>query len=114
VPEGRKKTAPTEDFEALEQKAAEVSQTLRLLAHDKRLLVLCRLVQEPELSVTDLCEEVHLSQSALSQHLAKLRADGLVTTRREGQTIYYRLADGRVASLLAALYDIYCAREARS
>jgi ArsR family transcriptional regulator, virulence genes transcriptional regulator len=97
-------------LEALEAKAQEVSQALRLLANDKRLLVLCRLVQERELSVGELGESVGLGQSALSQHLAKLRAEDLVTTRREGQTIYYRIADGRVAALLAALYEIYCAR----
>ena len=96
-------------LDQLEEKAAEVSQTLRLLANDKRLLVLCRLVEEPELSVTELGDDIGLGQSALSQHLAKLRVDGLVTTRREGQTIYYRLADDRVAALLSALYEIYCA-----
>lgn len=99
---------PTETIEALQEKAAEVSGTLRLLASDKRLLVLCRLALADEMSVTALGSEVGLSQSALSQHLAKLRAKGLVTTRREGQTLYYRIADERIGRLLQALYDIYC------
>ena len=105
---------PTDTIEILEDKAAEVSATLRLIANEKRLLVLCRLAQAGEMSVTALGEAVRLSQSALSQHLAKLRADGLVTTRRESQTLYYRIADERVGQLLNALYDIYCASPDRS
>ena len=104
----------TDTIERIEEKAAEVSATLRLIANEKRLLVLCRLAQAGEMSVTALGEAVHLSQSALSQHLAKLRADGLVTTRRESQTLYYRIADERVGQLLNALYDIYCAPPDRS
>jgi ArsR family transcriptional regulator, virulence genes transcriptional regulator len=102
---------PTPTIEFLEQKAAEVSATLRLLANEKRLLVLCRLAQAGEMSVTELGAAVGLSQSALSQHLAKLRADGLVTSRRQSQTVYYRIADGRVAALLDALHEIYCVPE---
>lgn len=105
---------PTDTIEILEDKAAEVSATLRLIANEKRLLVLCRLAQAGEMSVTALGEAVRLSQSALSQHLAKLRTDGLVTTRRESQTLYYRIADERVGQLLNALYDIYCASPDRS
>ena len=100
--------APERGLDALEERAAQVSGTLRLLANEKRLLVLCHLAKLGEMSVTELGAEVSLSQSALSQHLAKLRADELVTTRRDGQTIHYRIADERVAKLLAALYAIYC------
>jgi ArsR family transcriptional regulator, virulence genes transcriptional regulator len=100
---------PTDTIEFLEAKAAEVSATLRLLANEKRLLVLCRLALEGEMSVTALGEAVNLSQSALSQHLAKFRADGLVATRRQSQTLFYRIADERIGRLLTALYDIYCA-----
>ncbi len=96
------------DLNELEEKAAEVSGTLRLLANERRLLILCHLTQEAEMSVTALGEVIDLSQSALSQHLAKLREDGLVTTRRDGQTIYYRVADAKVGRLLSALYEIYC------
>jgi len=105
---------PTGSIESLEEKAAEVSATLRLLANDKRLLVLCRLALEGEMSVTALGRAVNLSQSALSQHLAKLRADGVVTTRRESQALFYRIADDRIGQLLGALYDIYCASPDRS
>ena len=99
---------------ALEKKAAEVSATLRLLANQRRLLLLCRLALEGEMSVTALGRAVNLSQSALSQHLARLRADGLVTTRRESQAIFYRIADDRIGQLLGALYDIYCASPTRN
>ena len=99
---------PNGNIESLEKKAAEVSATLRLLANQKRLLLLCRLAQESEMSVTKLGRVVNLSQSALSQHLAKLRADGVVTTRRESQALFYRIADDRIRQLLSALYRIYC------
>lgn len=105
---------PAEAIESLEVRAAEVAATLRLLANERRLLVLCRLVHAGEMSVTALGAAVGLGQSALSQHLARLRADGLVTTRREGQTLFYRIADDRVGRLLSALYDIYCAPSERS
>jgi ArsR family transcriptional regulator, virulence genes transcriptional regulator len=104
----------TDTIEFLEARASEVSATLRLLANEKRLLVLCRLVLEGEMSVTALGEAVNLSQSALSQHLAKLRADGLVATRRQSQTLFYRISDERIGGLLTALYDIYCAPPNRS
>jgi DNA-binding transcriptional ArsR family regulator len=93
----------------LEEKAREVSALLSLLANEKRLLALCQLSLAGEMSVTVLGEEIGLGQSALSQHLAKLRAEGLVATRREAQTLYYRIADPRIGKLLEALYDIYCA-----
>jgi DNA-binding transcriptional ArsR family regulator len=92
----------------LQQKSAEVAATLRLLANEKRLLVLCYLAEAGEMSVGPLGEAVGLSQSALSQHLARLRADRLVTARREGQTLYYRISDPRVGALLGALRGIYC------
>jgi ArsR family transcriptional regulator, virulence genes transcriptional regulator len=96
-------------FSELEEKAAEVADILRLLSNNRRLLMLCLLAKSGEMSVGALCQEVGLSQSALSQHLAKLRADNLVKTRRDAQTRYYSIADGRVGLLLEALYDIYCA-----
>jgi ArsR family transcriptional regulator, virulence genes transcriptional regulator len=99
----------TDTIEFLEAKAAEVSATLRLMANEKRLLILCRLALEGEMSVTPLGAAVNLSQSALSQHLARLRADRLVATRRQSQTLFYRIADERIGHLLTALYDIYCA-----
>jgi DNA-binding transcriptional ArsR family regulator len=91
-----------------ERKAAEAAALLKLLANENRLLILCRLVMEGELSVGGLVEEIGLSQSALSQHLAKMREEGLLATRREAQTVYYRIADPNAARLLALLKNIYC------
>ena len=90
--------------------AAKASQFLQLLGNERRLLVLCLLV-EGERPVTWLAEQVGLSPSALSQHLARLRADGLVATRRDSQTIFYRLADARTERLLSVLHELFCATE---
>lgn len=89
-------------------KVAEVSATLQLLANQKRLLVVCHLAIAGEMSVGALAEVVGLSQSALSQHLARLRAEDIVATRREAQVLHYRISDPRIQKLLEALYDIYC------
>ncbi|MBV1920546.1 MAG: metalloregulator ArsR/SmtB family transcription factor [Pseudomonadales bacterium] len=80
---------------------------LKQIANNNRLMVLCVLV-EGERSVGELNELVPISQSALSQHLAKLRDAGFVSTRRESQTIYYQLADPRVKVLLDSLYSMFC------
>jgi ArsR family transcriptional regulator len=93
--------------EIFEQGAAEAAQFLRLLAHEARLMVLCQLT-EGERSAGALQKSSGLSQSALSQHLARLREDGLVETRREAQTIYYSLHDQRVARLLETLAELFC------
>ena len=100
--------ATAKDISLLEDKAVEAAEFLKLLANPQRLLILCRLVVEREMSVGQLEEAGDLSQSALSQHLAKLRDDGLLATRREAQTIYYRIADKNVQRVLALLKDIYC------
>ena len=84
----------------------EAARVLGLLANSKRLLILCCLVEHDELNVTALASRVGLSQSALSQHLARLRYDGLVTYRRESQTLFYRVCDERAERLLAVLKDI--------
>jgi DNA-binding transcriptional ArsR family regulator len=96
------------DIALLEDKAAEAAEFLKLLANPHRLLILCRLVVEREMSVGALCEAVGLSQSALSQHLAKLREDRVLSTRRDAQTVYYSIADKNAARVLALLKDIYC------
>lgn len=90
----------------LESRAGEAAELLKLLANDQRLIILCRL-SDQELSVSELGEYVNLAQSALSQHLAKLRAQGLVATRREGQSIYYRLANPTAQKLVGALCELY-------
>jgi DNA-binding transcriptional ArsR family regulator len=94
-----------DDFEA---RAAEAARLLKLLANERRLLILCRLVAEREMSVGALSAAVELSQSALSQHLAKMREEGLVATRRDAQTVMYRIADRNVSRVLKLLKDIYC------
>ena len=88
--------------------AAEAVAVLKSIAHEGRLLVLCYLSEAGELSVGQLVGRIGLSQSALSQHLAKLRAEGLVATRKSSQTVYYRIAEPRVLTLLATLHGLYC------
>ncbi len=91
----------------MENSAREASTLMKALANDKRLMILCQLI-DGELTVGELAARIGLSQSAMSQHLAKLRHDDLVATRREAQTIYYSLADKRAARLIQLLYDMYC------
>ncbi len=90
----------------LEASAHSAVQLLKMLASEQRLKLLCRLF-ESEASVGDLALHAGLAQSAASQHLAKMRGEGLVDTRREAQTIYYRLADPAAAQVLGTLCDIY-------
>jgi DNA-binding transcriptional ArsR family regulator len=96
------------DPNRLAAKAGAAAGLLRTLANENRLMILCNLI-EGECSVGALGAAVGLSQSALSQHLAKLRADRLVATRREAQTIYYRLASAEATRVMQLLADIYCA-----
>lgn len=99
---------------AMQAKAGEASKLLKALANPQRLRVLCLLVAD-ELTVGELNERLpDLSQSALSQHLARLREEGLVTTRRESQQIWYRLLDGPACRVLETLHGIYCATRLRT
>ncbi|NCT69019.1 MAG: helix-turn-helix transcriptional regulator [Rhodanobacteraceae bacterium] len=95
------------DLDSMRRHADEAAALLKALANGQRLRILCMLV-DGEQSVGQLNEQLDLSQSALSQHLAKLREEGLVTTRREAQTIYYSLASGPAGHLIGALHEIYC------
>ena len=95
------------ETDALRTNAGHAASLLKLLANEQRLRVLCLLI-EGELSVGQINERVALSQSALSQHLAKLRAQKLVTTRRDAQTINYSLPGGPAKRLIGVLHDIYC------
>jgi ArsR family transcriptional regulator, virulence genes transcriptional regulator len=106
----RSKTLKSKAFnpEGLEKAAAEVAGVLSALANERRLMILCKLVEWGEANVNSLAETVGLSQSALSQHLAKMREEGLVTFRRESQTLWYRVADPRIENLLATLHTLYC------
>lgn len=81
---------------------------LGVLANDRRLLILCKLVEMGEATVGTLADEVGLSQSALSQHLARIREEGIVAFRRDAQTLWYRIADPKVEALLATLHRLYC------
>ena len=103
---------PAADTEALQHNAADVARLLRLLANERRLLLLCHLVGAGEMTVSTLAATVGLSQPALSQHLAMLREDGLVATRKVSQAVFYRLADPKVARLLEVLRDLYCPPQA--
>ena len=96
------------DTKRLIEQSAEAALLLRALGNEQRLLILCHLATEGELSVTALGERMSLSQSALSQHLARLRDEGIVAFRREAQTLHYRIADEKAARLLALLHDIFC------
>ena len=96
-------------LEQLKANAGEAAEFLQLLGNDKRLLILCELMMAGEMPVTALANAVGLSQSALSQHLAKLRAVELVQPRRESQTIYYSVSrDARVGRTLALLKQLFC------
>jgi DNA-binding transcriptional ArsR family regulator len=97
------------DPASMRRHAEEAAELLKALANAQRLRILCILV-EGERSVGELNEQLELSQSALSQHLARLREEGLVNTRREAQTIHYSLAEGPAGHLIAALHSIYCQR----
>ncbi len=96
------------DLNALAAQAAAAARMLKLIGNERRLLILCALVVHGELRVGELTAIVGLSQSALSQHLARLRADGLVAFRRESQVLHYRISDPRAARILRLLKAIYC------
>jgi DNA-binding transcriptional ArsR family regulator len=101
------------DIEELAEKASEVEAFLKALANKHRLMILCEL-GSGESSVTPLQQALGLSQSSLSQHLARLRADALVKTRRESQTIYYSLANDDVTRVIALLQQLFCADEGKT
>ncbi len=94
--------------QAMEEETAAIAGTLAALANRRRLMILCKLSEGGEASVTTLAEEVGLSPSALSQHLSKLRHEGIVGYRRDGQTLWYRIADARIDRLLGILHDVFC------
>lgn len=91
----------------LAQSAQSAAGFLKTLAHEGRLMILCHLGQG-EMSVGALEETLGMRQAAVSQMLARLRDEGLVTTRRQGKTIYYSLADERTRRMIALLYEFYC------
>lgn len=96
------------DFEKLLDQARKASELLKALSHEGRLLILC-LLAEGERSVSELEEIMQMPQAAVSQQLARLRFDRLVNTRRDGRVIYYSIASSEVATVIGALYDVFCA-----
>ena len=98
---------PELDLTQMAEQAGRAAELLKALANENRLLILCNLVGR-ELSVGEILTKVPLSQSALSQHLALLREEDLVSTRREAQVIYYSLADARASQLIELLYRMFC------
>ena len=106
----RKPSTPPIDPESMRAHAGDAARLLKALGNENRLMLLCLLV-EGERSVGELNARLELSQSALSQHLAVLRQDALVTTRREAQTIYYSLVEGPAQRIIDTLHGIYCAGE---
>ena len=98
-------------IEALADQADNVARLLKLLGNSNRLRILCELVDGPDKSVNCLADRLGISQSALSQHLAKMRDDGLIKGRRDAQTIYYSLSDRNAEKLLSVLKDLYCKTE---
>ena len=101
------------DLGLFEESAGRAAALLRLLSNEKRLMVLCQLA-DGELSVGEIQSRVDLSQSALSQHLALLRDEGVVATRRESQTIYYRVADHAAMRIIQTLAELFCPPEMRT
>lgn len=95
------------DFDAMQRNASDAVNLLKGLANESRLMIMC-VLSEGEVSVGQLNQRIKLSQSALSQHLAVLRDQELVQTRRESQTIYYRLSDTAAISIIKLLHNVYC------
>ena len=87
---------------------AKAMQTLSALANEQRLQILCLLAQDWEMTVGQLNAELDLSQSALSQHLKKLKDQGYVQSRKEGLNVYYRIGKDDVLRILDLLHDLYC------
>lgn len=100
------------DLTLFEESAGRAATLLRLLGNEKRLMLLCQLA-DGELSVSEMQARVGLSQSALSQHLALLREEGIVATRRESQTIYYRIVDHAAMRVIETLAELFCPPEMR-
>lgn len=97
------------DLEKMMDNAAEAANFLKAISHDGRLMILCHLATG-EKSVTELEDLISARQAAVSQQLARLRLEGLVTPRRDGKTIFYRLTDDRPRQIIELIYDMFCGR----
>lgn len=96
-----------DDMKAMADNAADAAALLKTLGHECRLLIMCNLL-DGEKTVTELNQQVPLSQSALSQHLARLRNEDLVSIRKEAQMVHYRLKSEKVERIIGLLHDMYC------
>lgn len=96
------------DPSRMEENAGRAAELLAAMANPRRLMILCNLVEQ-EMNVTQLAARIGLGQSPLSQHLARLRTQGLVVARRDAQQVRYSLASDEVRQVLATLYALYCA-----
>ncbi len=94
-------------MEEMRAKAREVSDLLKTLANENRLLILCELVQEPK-SVSDLLQKLPITQSGISQHLAILKANGILDYEKKAQTVLYRIKDERIYKIMQDLKELYC------
>lgn len=99
------------DLSQIEENSAQAANLLKLLSNQHRLLILCHLVQG-ELCVSELESRLDISQSSLSQHLARLRSQGIVEFRKQSTTVYYRLSDPKAQRVLQTLYELYCEEDA--
>lgn len=104
------KTSPPIDPQRLREGASQAVAALKILANPERLLLLCQLAQG-ELCVSELEQALDIRQPTLSQQLAVLRNEGVVTTRRDGKNIYYSIADPALLEILAVLYRLYCPKD---
>ncbi len=104
---------PEEEIDRMMENACDASNLLKALSHEGRLMILCHLVSG-EKSVTELEDLLSARQAAVSQQLARLRLEGLVTPRREGKTIYYSLADERPKRVLEVIYELFCSIDERT
>ena len=95
------------DRDRMAENAARASNFLKAISHEGRLMILCHL-SAGEKSVTELEDLLSARQAAVSQQLSRLRLEGLVTPRRDGKTIYYRLADDRPQKIMEVVYDMFC------
>lgn len=95
------------DLELMQENATRASELMKLLGHPHRLMILCQLNQE-ECSVGELSERIGINQSPLSQHLARMRHEGVVKSRREAQTVFYSLAGPEISQVISLLYELYC------
>jgi DNA-binding transcriptional ArsR family regulator len=99
-----------QDLDRMVDNAKRASDFLKALAHESRLLILC-ILTEGEKSVSELEQQLRLRQPTVSQQLARLRADGLVSTRRDGKTVYYSLASEEARVVIGAIYDVFCRKQ---